>query len=157
MFFSITPSIAIGPKPNFQSMQAWIEMLKQNNITHVISLISLKEIIAYGIENEKEMLLEQNIDFIHFPIDDYDIPDEEEFIDIMKKLNSLQKQKQKFFIHCAGGVGRAGTLAACLLVAQGYDADAAVKLISEKRTRPSPETTAQIEFIRHYQQLCCNI
>ena len=150
--FKITENLAIGPRPNAAEVEKWCKELMDNGINHVVSLISDEEIKAYGIEKEKEWLEEYDIGFDSFPINDFDVPDDEEFLEMMKKFIEEQKKGKNLFLHCAGGVGRAGTLACCLLVAQGVDTDDAVKLVSEKRGRASPETQGQIQFVRDYQR-----
>lgn len=44
----------------------------------------------------------------------------------------------KVYAHCAGGVHRAVTMGACILIAQGYEPIAAMKLIKEKRPLADP-------------------
>ena len=44
----------------------------------------------------------------------------------------------KVYAHCAGGVHRAVTMGACILIAQGHEAFAAMKLINEKRPLADP-------------------
>lgn len=155
--FKINEQLAIGPRPNASEMNQWCAMMAENGIDYVVSLISQEEVKAYGIENEEECLKEYDIGFDSFPIHDYDVPDEEEFVEMMDGLIEKHAQGKNIFLHCAGGVGRAGTLACCLLVAQGMETDDAVKLVSEKRGRASPETKGQIEFVQDYQRSRSNI
>ena len=44
----------------------------------------------------------------------------------------------KVYAHCAGGVHRAVTMGACILIAQGHDPHAAMGLIKEKRPQADP-------------------
>lgn len=44
----------------------------------------------------------------------------------------------KVYVHCAGGRHRGVTMGACVLIAQGYDAEAAMKLIAERRIVADP-------------------
>jgi len=44
----------------------------------------------------------------------------------------------KVYAHCAGGVHRAVTMGACILIAQGHDPHAAMALIKEKRPHADP-------------------
>ncbi len=44
----------------------------------------------------------------------------------------------KVFAHCAGGVHRGVTMGACILIAQGHDPHAAMKLIKERRPIADP-------------------
>ena len=44
----------------------------------------------------------------------------------------------KVYVHCAGGRHRGVTMGACILIAQGYDPEAAMKLIAERRIVADP-------------------
>jgi protein-tyrosine phosphatase len=44
----------------------------------------------------------------------------------------------KVYAHCAGGRHRAAAMGASILIAQGYDAEAAMKLIKERRPFADP-------------------
>ena len=44
----------------------------------------------------------------------------------------------KVYVHCAGGRHRGVTMGACVLIAQGYDPEAAMKLIAERRIVADP-------------------
>ena len=44
----------------------------------------------------------------------------------------------KVYVHCAGGRHRGVTMGACVLIAQGYDPEAAMKLIRERRIVADP-------------------
>ena len=44
----------------------------------------------------------------------------------------------KVYVHCAGGRHRGVAMGSCILIAQGYDPEAAMKLISERRLVADP-------------------
>lgn len=50
------------------------------------------------------------------------------------------KSGGKVLVHCKHGVHRSVAMAACILIANGYSADDAIKLIKEKRSAAKPET-----------------
>lgn len=53
-------------------------------------------------------------------------------------------------VACMGGVGRTGTVAACALVAAGWEADAAIARVRELRNPMAVETEAQERFVQTY-------
>jgi protein-tyrosine phosphatase len=53
-------------------------------------------------------------------------------------------------VACMGGVGRTGTVAACALVAAGWDAGAAIDRVRELRHPTAVETVAQERFVQTY-------
>lgn len=54
-------------------------------------------------------------------------------------------------IHCAGGLGRAGTIGGCWLRERGVGADEALAMLRAARGRGCPETAAQASFIRAWR------
>ncbi|MDO8753107.1 MAG: dual specificity protein phosphatase [Anaerolineales bacterium] len=44
----------------------------------------------------------------------------------------------KVYAHCAGGVHRGVTMGACILIAQGYEAESAMRLIKSQRAFANP-------------------
>lgn len=51
-------------------------------------------------------------------------------------------------IHCGAGVGRAGTIAAALLVRSGVEVAAALELVAAHRPMAGPESDAQRQLVR---------
>ena len=55
-------------------------------------------------------------------------------------------------VACMGGVGRTGTVAACALVAAGWDPEAAIARVREVRHPAAVETPAQVAFVRKFHR-----
>lgn len=54
----------------------------------------------------------------HFPIEDYGTPTDEELKEWIPQIVNLVKTKDhKTLMHCYGGIGRTGSIAACVLAA----------------------------------------
>ena len=67
---------------------------------------------------------------------------------VKKRTNS----RQKYLLHCWGGKGRAGTVAAILLIEFGEDNNEAIKIVRMKR-KGAIESKKQEEFILNYSSL----
>jgi ADP-ribosylglycohydrolase/protein-tyrosine phosphatase len=65
-------------------------------------------------------------------------------------LVALETRHRRVVVHCQGGLGRAGTMAACWLVHQGRTAEEALQAIKRARGPKAPETPAQHDFVRRY-------
>lgn len=68
---------------------------------------------------------------------------------LLARLISLLENGQNIGIHCRQSVGRSGLIAAGILVSAGLDAEKAVVAVSVARGQPIPETSGQLEWIRH--------
>ncbi len=82
-----------------------------------------------------------------FEIPDFEVPkDRNGFIQLAKDVSSRLRSGERILIHCAGGIGRTGMLAICVLLALGVDLQEACASIKE--SGPCPETEPQRELIR---------
>jgi len=63
----------------------------------------------------------------------------------------------KVYVHCAGGRHRGVAMGSCVLIAQGYEPEAAMKLISERRTVADPNAyyirPRILEFARQWKTI----
>jgi len=140
----------IGPRPRKLSLGEWCSDLAGLGVSYTVSFIGDDEVEDYGLAGEEAGLNAQNIDFTHFPIIDYGAPKRPGYRDLVRDIYEQMKSGKSVFAHCAGGVGRAGTFASCLLVADGMDADEAMQLVSKQRGANAPETEGQRAFVRNF-------
>jgi len=90
------------------------------------------------------------------PIPDMGTPTEGQVIRILDAVDEIRADGGAVYVHCWGGVGRTGTVIGCWLVRHGLDGGDAVARIAGLRAglpgaRPSPETAAQVAFIRGWR------
>lgn len=143
-------ALYIGPRPRKASLDEWCRDLAELGVSHVVSFIGDDEVEDYGLSGEGTELNDRNICFMHFPIIDYGAPKEPGYRDLVLSIYDKMKSGENIFAHCAGGVGRAGTFASCLLVANGMKADEAMQLASKQRGAHAPETEGQRTFVRSF-------
>ena len=91
-----------------------------------------------------------------YAIRDVYIPTEELMVEILDAIDDDLAGGHNVYVHCWGGVGRTGTVVGCWLIRHGYaTADDVLEVISDLRvgdagigrTRMSPETLEQIDFV----------
>ena len=115
----------------------------------VVTLLEEFELQMLGIPALPSLLEDRGIEWHHLPIRDLDIPDyhfEERWLESGQRLKSILFNGGKVLLHCRGGIGRTGTIAARLLVEFGYKPSDAVALVRE--TRPGTiETAAQEQYV----------
>ena len=94
-----------------------------------------------------------NLKWIHMPIVDLKSPDHK-FMDKWQTTKVLLKndliEGRNIILHCMGGKGRTGTIAAILLIEFGEKYKEAIKIVREKR-KGAIETKEQEEFIFSYR------
>jgi hypothetical protein len=86
----------------------------------------------------------------HLPIVDVSIPDEQferEWVVAGEELRSILRRRLDVLVHCRGGLGRAGTIAARLLIELGMEPTKAIERV--RAVRPGAiETPDQERFVR---------
>ena len=95
-----------------------------------------------------------------FPIKDVSVPKEYDEVDsLLEYIDSIiAEENNKVYIHCWGGVGRTGTIVACLYEYFGEDYDHAICHLRQSfkdgpksQWRKTPETNDQLEFVRGFR------
>ena len=96
-----------------------------------------------------------------YAIHDVYIPTEELMVEILDAIDDDLAGGHSVYVHCWGGVGRTGTVVGCWLIRHRYaTADDVLEVISDLRigdagtgrTRMSPETLEQIDFVVNWEQ-----
>ena len=95
-----------------------------------------------------------NLNWFHLPIIDLKAPDHK-FVDKWQTTKSLLKNElidgKNIVIHCMGGKGRSGTIAAILLIEFGNTNKDAINMVRKKR-KGAIETKKQEDFILSYRK-----
>ncbi len=76
----------------------------------------------------------KKIDYLHVPTPDLTAPDMDEIDLAVDFINEQINNEQSVMVHCAAGLGRAGTILACYFIKyQNFSAKQAIKKIRDKR------------------------
>ncbi|KEQ79892.1 hypothetical protein M438DRAFT_282875 [Aureobasidium pullulans EXF-150] len=135
-----------------------ITALVTQNITLVVTLTEEEPLSA-------EWFADTSCRNILMPVRNYKAPTVEQIDEFIECVDSLPMEEAAL-VHCGGGKGRAGTFAACYLMARGFgttdtshDSEQAVRIFPGdaikllRHMRPgSIETAEQESFIRDYAQ-----
>lgn len=125
-----------------------IEDWRRAGIDTVVSLLTTEENQDLELTGEESLCHSTGMEFISFPIEDRRVPDSS--LGVARLLAQLGVQLtdgKHIVIHCRQGVGRAGLIAASLLIARDVDAQHAIAVVSGARGVPVPETEEQRAWI----------
>ena len=115
----------------------------------VITLVEPKELTLLKVERLGEEVLHRNMVWFHLPIVDASIPDqrfEQEWEIAGEEVRALLRGGRDALVHCRGGLGRAGMIAARLLVELGMEPAEAIARV--RAVRPGAiETPEQERFV----------
>lgn len=143
-----------------------IQQMYNFGVRHFIDLTEEGELVPY------DSLLSDDCTHTRFPIRDVDIPRSTDDVHklIAHILELSRRERGSVYIHCWGGVGRTGTIVACLyaylMKNEGLSNDKAYELAMKKlrdsftmcpksKYRTTPETKAQCAFIRKFVENEC--
>lgn len=117
----------------------------------VLTLIEDRELKALKVTGLGGEIRRRSMDWLHAPIPDVSIPGagfEAAWLEIGEGLRDRLRAGFDVLIHCKGGLGRAGMMAARLMVELGVQPDQAIAEV--RKARPGAiETQAQEAHVRH--------
>ncbi|MGH7122294.1 MAG: cyclin-dependent kinase inhibitor 3 family protein [Gemmataceae bacterium] len=115
----------------------------------VITLLEPKEILLLQVERLGEEVCRRGMLWFHLPIADVSKPDEgfeRNWVPAGDALRTLLRSGRDVLVHCRGGLGRAGTIAARLLIELGMEPATAVDRV--RAVRPGAiETLEQKQYV----------
>lgn len=127
------------------------QRIHQWHASHIITLIEEGEFSELGVPDLAEALNSLEAQWIHLPIRDMDIPNsqfEARWRQLSPAIHSSLKAGARIVIHCRGGLGRTGLMAALILIESGMPAVKAIRTVRKVRQR-TIETFAQEEYLLH--------
>jgi ADP-ribosyl-[dinitrogen reductase] hydrolase len=127
-----------------------LDAVRAFNAAALISLIEHHEIEALGVSELGTEALSRHMDWLHLPIADVSVPGPEFERAWQVHGPGLRARIRDGFnvvVHCKGGLGRAGTIAARLLIELGVGPRDAVQRV--RSVRPGAvETSSQLAYVQ---------
>jgi len=119
--------------PWMRDLEADLFRIRSKGYEVVVSLIEAHEFTELQVEKMQEGAVEDaELEWIWVPILDGNVPTEINDDGLNQTLNSLLSGKS-IFVHCKGGLGRAGTVSAWLLTHCGRTAKQAISEVRAVR------------------------
>ncbi|RQW62241.1 cyclin-dependent kinase inhibitor 3 family protein [Vibrio viridaestus] len=121
----------------------------------VLTLIEPMEMIELRVPRIGDEVQKRGMIWRHLPIADYSVPDadfETKWLTQGYEIRHLLRCGKNVLVHCKGGLGRAGMIAARLLVELGMEPKQAIRIV--RKVRPGAiETTAQLALVRQTKNM----
>lgn len=128
-------------------MAAW----RRAGVDAVVSLLTPEEVHDLDLAKEASEVARLGMEFISFPIPDREVPTPDATLGMtLERVDSALSSGKNVAVHCRQGVGRAGLIAACLLISKGWTPEVAVERLGAARGVSVPETAEQRLWIDRY-------
>ena len=117
---------------------------RRAGVDTVVSLLTAEEIQDLELISEEPLSRAAGLEFVSFPIEDRKVPHSSLGVArFLAQLGADLTSGKNVVIHCRQGVGRAGMIAAGILITQDVEAQRALAAVSGARGVPVPETDEQ--------------
>lgn len=113
----------------------------------LVTLMEEAELRARGLDRLLGEVRRAGLESLWFPIPDMGTPASvAEARALVASILERLERRQTVVVHCLGGLGRSGTVAACVLAARGRGPEEALRMV--RRARPGAvQTGAQEAFV----------
>jgi hypothetical protein len=137
-FCQVTPNLYVGSQFNLFGKR----MLEQRGIQACVNMRIEKDDAAIGLALAR---------YLHLPTVDDDAPSTENLQKGVEFIREIIQSGGKVYIHCGAGVGRAPTMAAAYLIAEGHSLDEALAMI--RKVRPFITITPpQLQQLKQFKE-----
>jgi len=146
----IQPKAATGPW--HRDLDVDMDAIAQAGTTAMLTLMEEHEIIActLSVDRLRDACAHRNIAWHHNPITDFHPPSdswEKAWTGLGPELRARLAKCETILLHCRGGRGRAGMIAARLLVELGAEPEDSIRLVRQARPE-AIETPPQEAYVR---------
>lgn len=132
-----------------RDLKADLDVIASWRAKAIVTLLEDREFKLLQVPDLGREVCQRGIEWYHLPIIDVGVPDKKFEIalrSIGPRLVGILREGAKVLVHCRGGLGRAGTVAAFLLVEIGVPAREAIRRV--RAARPGAiETIAQENYV----------
>jgi protein-tyrosine phosphatase len=131
-----------------------LDTIRAQKATTLVTLLENHEFRLLRVEGLEIEARKRGIDWVHLPIRGGEAPDrsfERRWSEAGEALHRELSRGALIVLHCRGGLGRTGTVAARLLMERGVAAEEAIQQVREARPG-AVETAEQENYLRNLPQ-----
>jgi protein-tyrosine phosphatase len=142
--------LSIVPRPRGGDwLEEEVESWRRSGIQNVVSLLESEEAKQLDLAAEGDAAEAAGLRYTSFPIPDCGVPESaSEAIVLMSEIAASLEDGTHIALHCRQSVGRAGMVAAGVLIVAGADPEHAMSVVSAARGVAVPETAEQRQWLR---------
>ncbi|XP_065803847.1 cyclin-dependent kinase inhibitor 3 [Labrus bergylta] len=137
-----------------RSLDRDVEELQNQGVHEVFVFCTRGELHKYRVPSLLEVYGQRGFTVHHWPFADGDAPELEQCCHILEELQVSLQSNRRTVIHCYGGLGRSGLIAACLLLQLSLTmtANKAIEILREQRGGGAIQTVKQYNFLHEFRE-----
>ncbi len=140
-----------GRRDRHRVLKTDLQSLKQAGVTHIVPLLSQQEMNDYGVPELLTAYREAGFETYHLPIVDQGVTSQDEMFQVLDWIQEALAQKGNVLLHCVGGLGRSGMVAASYLRTKGLPVHQALAEVRSVRSPRAIETAEQEAFVARFE------
>mmetsp|Transcript_810 Transcript_810/g.1750 ORF Transcript_810/g.1750 Transcript_810/m.1750 type:complete len:187 (-) Transcript_810:2645-3205(-) len=142
-------------KPRNRDLAEDVENFARRGVRLLVCLLNPSELRSLGVQPTvyADCLEKSGIQLLNYPMIEMAAPGTvDEISSLLASIDATVTNGAGVLVHCRGGIGRAGTIAACYLLYKGVSPTAATAIDAVRRARDPRcvESRRQAEFISSY-------
>ncbi|XP_030627675.1 cyclin-dependent kinase inhibitor 3 [Chanos chanos] len=153
-FLGICPLPGCKFKDVRRNLQKDIEELRNQGVQDVFVFCTRGELNKYRVPNLLDAYQQNGFGVHHLPFPDGGTPELPQCSQILEELQLSLENNRQTVIHCYGGLGRSGLIAACLLLqlSVSMTPTKAIDILRELRGSGAIQTVKQYNFLHEFRE-----
>jgi protein-tyrosine phosphatase/aminoglycoside phosphotransferase (APT) family kinase protein len=139
-----------GRRDRGRDLSTDLAQLRSKGATRLLCLMTDSELHWAGVPDLGPRAEATGLTYRRLPVPEQGTPLAADAIELVQWCREAMEQGEAVVLTSMGGLGRSGTIAACLLVATGMSPDAAIAAVRTARGPRALETIAQENFVRTF-------
>ncbi|XP_058842572.1 cyclin-dependent kinase inhibitor 3-like isoform X2 [Acipenser ruthenus] len=137
-----------------RNLQKDIGELKAQGVQEVFVFCTRGELSKYRVPQLLDSYRHLGLGVHHLPFPDGSAPELGQCCQILGELQESLESNRRTVIHCYGGLGRSGLIAACLLLRLSHSLtpEKAIELLREQRGPGAIQTVKQYNFLHEFRE-----
>ncbi|CAH0534168.1 hypothetical protein VST7929_02076 [Vibrio stylophorae] len=149
-------ALVLTPCPGTQgsNLEESLLQLQALGVRAIVTALTEQEMANHQLSHLGQTIETLGIDWLHAPIEDDQTPDAaflQNWLEQSKQLKDHLSKGHTIALHCMGGSGRTGLLAAHILLEQGWDEQSIVEKVQALRPNAFTKTN-QRDYLRQLAQ-----
>lgn len=144
-------TILPGRKDYSRSTENDLSYLKDQGVKAIVPLITDDELHNFGVDDLIDQYHSFGFDVKRLPIKDQMTSSQDEMTNLVSWIKEHLSNDEKVLIHCVGGLGRSGMVAASLLKSLGKSSSEAISQIRKSRSPRAVESKEQEKFVHNFK------